>query len=649
MQNRKQPVLLLDQQEQSFVGGVALSPDERVLAISNESGVWLRDSQTGVLLATLDGSTAIAPNNYQPRTFIAFSADGKRILSARCSHYGAADDQGHPACLETKVSLWDVPSKRLLSSYSIAGTASIIAFSADGQRLVSSAGTNVRLWNATTGQPLGSSFVCNTEAITSVVLSRDGTLLACGSSASIQLWNVTSGQPAGPPLILQNSGITGLAFSPDGHTLAASSSDKTVQLWEVTSGQRITTLIGDGQEKWSVLFSPDGTTLLSGSDDGTLLLWNTTVESAISQRLAHTGFLRSPVFSPDGTKVFTGSTTGKVLLYDVKTGQLVDTLDTAGYALLARDTTKIRDNLHAIQSLALSKDGKMLVAGRLDGTIIVWNMVTRQSFTFAHPDLVYRVALSADGQVLAVSGGGDTITLWNVAKRARIQELPYRVADPFSRLPIALSQDGKRLAVGGCSKVITDTSCQQGQVQLWDVATGHLIGQPLLGHQFAVSALAFSPDGGTLASSSQDANIILWNLSTGSRRVLTLPTDAADDFSNLLFSPKGTMLVSYPALSSNFSFVVWDVGGQELLAHAIHVEDAIYGSLAFSPDEQRLGSVSLLLSSPGRGVLTLWDIAPRLWQEHACAIANRDLTQDEWRQFVKDEERQSRVCPDLAM
>jgi WD40 repeat protein len=45
-------------------------------------------------------------------------------------------------------------------------------------------------------------------------------------------------------------------------------------------------------------------------------------------------------------------------------------------------------------------------------------------------------------------------------------------------------------------------------VRLWDVATGQ--GRALRGHEGAVEAVAFSPDGTRLVSSSQDGTLRMW-------------------------------------------------------------------------------------------------------------------------------------------
>ncbi len=647
-QKRTPPRPLALKNGPTSIGSAALSADDRTLAISNGDGVWLWDIQKDTQIDKLDGPMVHPrPGSLIPLTTIAMSPKGKLVASARCYMYST---DANALCIETKINLWNIVSqpRQLLFSTLVSGSANSLAFNSNSTILAMSTNTDIQLLDVGTGLLLSSTPV-NGGANSVAFSPTDSTMLASGGiDRAVHLWTIVSGQLT-PLSTLQGhiDAVTSVTFSPNGNTLASASMDKMVRLWNVapgqTPGQPITTLNGDGQAKTQVAFSPDNKTLASAGTGEAFLLWNIASESPIGQRLADASGWRSSLFSPDGTLLITGGTE-EIFLQDAKTGQLVQTLDMSNFPLRVSQIGQ-RKPVHVLQNFAFSANGAILAAGRVDGTIVLWNMKTRKPIgaPFTYPDLLQRVILSANGRILAASGGGGKILLWNVATRARINSLSY--PNPAGLPPpIALSPDGTMLAAGGCGKASSNGDCGQGQVLLWNVATDQSRGVSLLGHNSIVKDVAFSPVGTTLASSSQDG-IILWNVNTRTQTgpllsILANTTTFSDYYGNLLFSPDGKVLVSYSSPGTPFVFVLWDVAQMQPFAPAFNEADATMGSVAFSPNGRQLATV---VERSGKDIYTLWDITVPLWRDQACTIANRDLKVEEWKQFLFGES-QDTVC-----
>ncbi|MDB9445461.1 trypsin-like peptidase domain-containing protein [Anabaena sp. CS-542/02] len=284
--------------------------------------------------------------------------------------------------------------------------------------------------------------------------------------------------------------VTSVAFSPDGKTLASGSWDDTIKLWDVATGREIATLTG-----YSPVFSPDGRTLASGSGDGIIRLWDIATGREIATL---TGY--SPVFSPDGKILASGS--GRIIkLWDVAT---------------RREIATLTGQSESVYSIAFSPDGKTLASGSgsFDGTIQVWDVATGReiatleghSTTFRYTD-VNSLAFSRDGKILASGSADNTIKLWDVATRREIATLTGHSINGV--LSVAFSPDGRTLASGSSDGI-----------RLWDVATRREMAT-LTGHSDGVNSVAFSPDGRTLASGSDDNTIKLWQQSTVTAETVT--------------------------------------------------------------------------------------------------------------------------------
>lgn len=123
----------------------------------------------------------------------------------------------------------------------------------------------------------------------------------------------------------------------------------------------------------------------------------------------------------------------------------------------------------------------------------------------AHISLVESMAFSPDGKTLA-TGSFQELTLWDVAKgtpKQRVSGFADRV------VAIAFSADGNRFATGGGAPT------EDGEIKLFDAATGKLTGEIKNGHSDTVFGVAFSPDGKLLATCAADKFVKVFEVPSG--------------------------------------------------------------------------------------------------------------------------------------
>ena len=170
---------------------------------------------------------------------------------------------------------------------------------------------------------------------------------------------------------------------------------------------------------------------------------------------------------------------------------------------------------------------------------------------------------------------------------------------------VAFSPDGKTLAVGD-----GDGS---GRTDLWDLATGRrtatLTDPRSLGITGRdVSAVAFSPDGKTLATGDLNDRTYLWHTATWHRTaVLVGPGYLGDFVSALAFSPGGRLLATgYQGYGDRYTTDLWDTAtgrrARTLTGPRSRGLPAVT-AVAFSPDGKTLAT------GYDNGKTDLWDAA----------------------------------------
>jgi WD40 repeat protein len=350
-----------------------------------------------------------------------------------------------------------------------------------------------------------------------------------------------------PPVIFAQleSKITSLAISPDGRRVIVSLDNGTLQLLDLING----TLIGQPFEKHfeysrvtSVAFSPDGKTIISGSSDGQITLWSLNGKPIGQPFRGHIGghidSVKLVAFAPDGQKILSNSNYEMLNLWSLD-GTPIDQAfqEYHGY----------------FNAVAFSLDGKTIVSGSHEGTICICSLNgTRPELFKAHQEMVTTVAFSPDSQQF-VSGSRDgTISLWNLDithADQLFQRYPISsLSTSWSPIPrscinsVAFSPNGQTIISGS----------DNGIINLWNL-NGTLIGQAVqefeqyyLSEQLSVNSVAFLPADGKTIISTSSSKIYLWSLndkgvgdSHGEMTVVATPIRNLADRSRQISIPQG--------------------------------------------------------------------------------------------------------------
>jgi WD40 repeat protein len=303
-------------------------------------------------------------------------------------------------------------------------------------------------------------------------------------------------------------------------------------------------------------------------------------------RLRHLG--AEMAFSADGKRLISCDDEGEVRVWDVATGKRV-----------GKKRLSWGSEPGQLGNVTLSPDGAM--AALWDGVILhlcdtntgkKWG---RLPFDNIVGGFLLVQTFSPDSKLLAVQTYGEgrtfNIRIWDVAAIKRRQTLK---TPPDIRLScVSFSGDGKRLA-GIAEK--GDGSGKLGAVLfdlfLWDVTTGKLIAKREDLRRMNADALAFSPNGKTLAVGERDEQgVWLLEADTLKEKTRLKPPGNAflDTIDHLAFSPNGRWLAAaydaVPLAPFQYGVLVWDLSGTKEPRRL----PARYGSkLAFAPDGKTL-------------------------------------------------------------
>ena len=531
-----------------------------------------------------------------------YSGDG-RFVGATFEGVGGGEDSA--------VAVWDLasPERPVLLQFDLPGPEYELALSPDGSRLYLGHldPPSLTVYDVASGQPIRS---VSTPAAW-LEVSPDGSLLAVTGGSEIVLLDT---ETLAERRRLQGHAefVRVIRFSPSGELLASGSDDRTAIVWDVATGERREVLAGHSAEVWGLAFGADDDTLYTGVRQ-TLLTWD--LEGSrrfIARRSLAVPAERAVVAvpSPTGAAVaYTGCGTvgGRAPLQFLDIGS-------------GRAGPLVEEGTWCDGPTTWRPDGALYASAGDDGSVRVWDWRTAQVIAerrvAAGP--ITGLAYTGDGQRLVVAertGTTYAIDAETLDPRGTPVGLDHAVlklyASPDNRTAIVLSTDrfsvvdvdnGRVLSEGDVVEPMSGAfspdgrrfalAGSSGDVRLLDVETGEWAGPPRVGHDGPILSVDYAPDGATFATGGLDNEIVIWDARTGAPLTTAHPGRPAD----------GEM---YPTFLAD--------------GHTVQI------------------------ASSGGAVYTM-DTRPDQWIEFACAIAGRNLTEDEWRDAFDDRPYRE-TCP----
>jgi len=307
-------------------------------------------------------------------------------------------------------------------------------------------------------------------AITSVSLDPSGKRAAVTGRSEAIVVELADGKIV-HRLPTESDWLSHVEFSPDGKLIAVAGGTPAlfgeVRFFDAATGKLAGSRRVGNDTFFRGGFAPDGRSIALGGADGAVYLVPVDEKAPVRRFELHSDWVVDVAFTPDGARLATAGRDKTTKIADVKTGELLRTVDTS----LERTNAVVVDDALAVSAgLTRSVTGYQLsvalqnveVSGAGNGARPVSRREQYVKNFEAPPGEVLDLALSGDRKLLAVAGRFGEVRLFTSADQKRAGAVTKVTAPVYA---VALDREGKRLVAGGKS----------GKLEVYELPSGTLL------------------------------------------------------------------------------------------------------------------------------------------------------------------------------